>query len=85
MVDQSTTNKFKPIKMVVVGDGGVGKTSLIKRYVPSLNIYLVTSMISSLRSTCQPSSIATEPRSRSTRPLSPSRYGIQLAKTTTPD
>ena len=30
MVDPSGTNKFKPIKMVVIGDGGVGKTSLIK-------------------------------------------------------
>ena len=24
------SNKFKPIKIVVIGDGGVGKTSLIK-------------------------------------------------------
>ena len=31
MVDASTASKFKPIKMVVIGDGGVGKTSLIKR------------------------------------------------------
>ena len=32
MVDPSAAqNKFKPIKMVVIGDGGVGKTSLIKR------------------------------------------------------
>ena len=30
MVDPSAVNKFKPIKMVVIGDGGVGKTSLIK-------------------------------------------------------
>ena len=32
MVD-SAVNKFKPIKMVVIGDGGVGKTSLIKCYI----------------------------------------------------
>lgn len=25
--------RFKPIKIVVIGDGGVGKTSLIKWYV----------------------------------------------------
>ena len=30
MVDTSQQNKFKPIKIVVIGDGGVGKTSLIK-------------------------------------------------------
>ena len=30
MVDPAQVNKFKPIKMVVIGDGGVGKTSLIK-------------------------------------------------------
>ena len=32
MVD-TAVNKFKPIKMVVIGDGGVGKTSLIKCYI----------------------------------------------------
>ena len=31
MVDQPI-NKFKAIKMVVIGDGAVGKTSLIKWY-----------------------------------------------------
>ena len=31
MVDTAAVaNKFKPIKMVVIGDGAVGKTSLIK-------------------------------------------------------
>jgi GTPase SAR1 family protein len=33
MVDQANAAKFKPIKIVVIGDGGVGKTSLIKWYV----------------------------------------------------
>ena len=33
MVDPAGANKFKPIKMVVIGDGGVGKTSLIKCYI----------------------------------------------------
>ena len=32
MVD-TAVNKFKPIKMVVIGDGGVGNTSLIKCYI----------------------------------------------------
>ena len=30
MVDTAAANKFKAIKMVVIGDGAVGKTSLIK-------------------------------------------------------
>jgi GTPase SAR1 family protein len=29
--DQYLQKLFKPIKMVVIGDGAVGKTSLIKR------------------------------------------------------
>ncbi len=33
MVDIGAANKFKAIKMVVIGDGAVGKTSLIKWYV----------------------------------------------------
>ena len=40
MVDtsgSSAVNKFKPIKMVVIGDGGVGKTSLIKWYYTKKN------------------------------------------------
>jgi|SanBayMetagenome_1026888.scaffolds.fasta_scaffold445916_1 GTPase SAR1 family protein len=32
MVDIGAANKFKAIKMVVIGDGAVGKTSLIKWY-----------------------------------------------------
>ena len=35
-------NKFKPIKIVVIGDGGVGKTSLIKWYI---FLYLLFSYI----------------------------------------
>lgn len=29
-MDPANAAKFKPIKIVVIGDGGVGKTSLIK-------------------------------------------------------
>jgi GTPase SAR1 family protein len=29
-MDSAAAQKYKPIKIVVIGDGGVGKTSLIK-------------------------------------------------------
>jgi signal recognition particle receptor subunit beta len=42
--------KFKPIKIVVIGDGGVGKTSLIKWYNLGYKELIVTFMINSRRS-----------------------------------
>ena len=59
-MDPTGANKFKPIKMVVIGDGGVGKTSLIKWYFPINLIILVISMINSPKSTCLLSSIVIE-------------------------
>lgn len=49
----SAAAKFKPVKIVVIGDGGVGKTSLIKWYLfffLHLQLNIVISTISSQKS-----------------------------------
>ena len=79
-MDPTGANKFKPIKMVVIGDGGVGKTSLIKWYYYLNSIRLVISMISSQKSTFPLSSIATGQKFQLTIVHSLYKYGTPLDK-----